>query len=249
MSRKKRPRLRNVNKVHAPYELNNFPSDFGFKLGRELIYLLATKGTPSLEGTEWEKIFAGCITANWKPSNVGLDDVVLENCAWSAKTVKSSSPSHQKHVRLISGRNSPVYSYGETQISDVEPNSLGEQVLSIWNERVSAIRKLYEFARTVVLIKSPTLEEVAVFEFDTIRYDPELYIWDWNNNNNLEGYEKNSSDHIFTWQPHGSQFTIIEKVPSDCLIVNIKKPPQLDKVKTLQMLGIDNSWITITKKK
>ena len=58
------------------------------------------------------------------------------------KTVKTKKPSIQKTVRLISGRNSPVYSFGEKQISEVNPDNLGSQVLEIWNDRVSAARKL-----------------------------------------------------------------------------------------------------------
>ncbi len=248
MANKKIPRLRTVNKAVPPYELNHFPSDFAFKLGREIVYLLATKANPSLEGPEWEQIFANCIGAQWKPSNVGLDDVVLDNCTWGAKTVKASSPATQRTIRLISGRNSPVYSFGETKISEVEPNCLGEQVLAIWNERVSAVRKIFKFVRTVVLIKSNTLEEVAVFEFVTVRYDPELYEWKWNPRNNLEGFDKSSEEHRFTWQPHGSQFTIIEKVPDDCLIIRIKKPPHLDKEEVLSAIGFDHSWVIVIKK-
>lgn len=110
MEHQKYPRLRNVNKVTPPFPLNNFQDDFGITLGKEIIYLLATKGKPVLEGQEWEEIFANCIGAQWKPSNVGLDDVIIESCAWGAKTVKSTNPSRQKIVRLISGRNSPVFS-------------------------------------------------------------------------------------------------------------------------------------------
>ena len=248
MTKDKTPRLRTVNKAVPPYILNRFPPDFVCKLGREVVYLLATKGTPSLEGTEWEEIFANCIGAQWKPSNVGLDDVVLESCAWGAKTVKVRQPSTQKTVRLISGRNSPVYSFGETQISEVDPNNLGEQILAIWNERVLAVRKLYKFVRTVVLLKSDTLEEVAVFEFETVRYEPELYFWQWNERNNLEGFDKNSKGHCFTWQPHGSQFTILEEVPDDCLIIQIKKPLRIDKNKLLSTIGFDKSWITVVRK-
>ena len=83
----KSPRLRTVDKVKPPYQLNQFPADFGQKLGKEIVYLLATKSTPSLEGSEWEQIFASCIGAEWKPSNVGLDDVILGVCAWGAKTM------------------------------------------------------------------------------------------------------------------------------------------------------------------
>lgn len=248
MIKKEYPRLRTVDKVEPPYPLNEFPKDFGFTLGREIVYLLATKGTPSLEGSEWEEIFANCIGAKWKPSNVGLNDVILKSCAWGAKTVKANKPSEQKTVRLISGRNSPIYSFGEKSTSGVDPDKLGEQILSIWNERVSAMRKLYKHVRTVVLIKSSRLDEVAAFEFDTIRYDPELYKWKWNKNKNLQGFEKATGSHRFTWQPHGSQFTITEDVPDDCLIVKIKTPKRLNKDTVLKGVGFNKRWITVTKK-
>lgn len=242
------PRLRTVNKVEPPFPLNRFPKDFGYILAKELVYLLATKGNPSLEGKEWEEIFANCIGAKWKPSSIGLDDVLLDSCAWGAKTVKAVSPSKQKKVRLISGRNSPAYSYGETDIGTVDPNHLGAQILNIWNERVSAIRKLHKHVRTVVLIKSNFLEEVAIFEFDTIRYDPELYLWKWNERKNLEGFEKRDEIHRFTWQPHGSQFTIIEDVPDDCLILKIKIPEKLEKEQFLKSIGFNKSWVKISRK-
>mgnify|MGYP005864875673 CR=1 FL=1 len=40
------PRLRTVDKVKPPYPLNQFPSDFGQKLGKEIVYLLVTKTMP-----------------------------------------------------------------------------------------------------------------------------------------------------------------------------------------------------------
>ena len=106
--KKQYPRLRTVDKVKPPYRLNNFPPDFGYNIAKEIVYLLATKGKPNLEGQEWEEIFAIGIGAKWKPSSVGLDDVCLGSCAWSAKTVKGN-PQTQKTVRLISGRNSQMY--------------------------------------------------------------------------------------------------------------------------------------------
>lgn len=248
MKEQKTPRLRTVNKVAPPFKLNKFPKEFGFKLAQEVVYLLATKGKPVLEGTEWEEIFANCIGAVWKPSNVGLDDIVLGSCAWGAKTVKANNPSKQKNIRLISGRNSPAYSYGETNISNTTPDYLGTQILSIWNERVSSIKETYKHVRTVVLIKSNTLEEVAVFEFDTIRYDPDLFYWTWNERKNLEGFKKTTGKHCFTWQPHGSQFTIIEEVPDDCLILKIKMPKKLKKDELLKSIGFNKSWVTISRK-
>ncbi len=248
MENNKSPKLRTVNKSVSAFPLNNFPKDFPFLLGKELIYLLASKGKPELEGSEWESIFATCIGADWKPSNVGLDDVVMGNTAWGAKTVKSIKPSTQKKVRLISGRNSPNYSFGERSDQMADPNLIGKLVLEIWNERVSAIREKFKHLRTVVLVKSNDLSEVVVFEFDTVRYDHELYNWEWNKNNNLVGTSKRTNEHTFTWQPHGSQFTIIENVPEKGLVIKIKQPKTLDKDQVLKALGFDKSWVTVTQK-
>lgn len=248
MEGKKYPRLRTVDKSLPPFALNNFPSSFPFTLGREIVYLLATKGKAILEGDEWEDIFAKCIGADWKPSNVGLDDVILGNTAWGAKTVKATTPSKAVKVRLISGRNSPVYSFGETIDTNADPNAVGAHVLDIWNQRVSAVREKFQTLRTVVLIKSNDLSEVVVFEFDTIRYDPELFVWEWNKNGNLVGIETSKKAHRFTWQPHGSQFTIIEEIPAKSLIINIKKPETVNKDKILDALGFDKTWVTVTHK-
>lgn len=228
---KQSPKLRTVNKSVAAFPLNEFPKDFPFLLGKELIYLLASKGKPELEGSDWESIFASCIGADWKPSNVGLDDVVMGNTAWGAKTVKATKPSSQKKVRLISGRNSPIYSFGERIDTKANPNTIGSLILDIWNERVSAVREKFKHLRTVVLVKSGDLSEVVVFEFETIRYDNELFTWEWNKNKNLVGREKKTGEHRFTWQPHGSQFTIIEDVPEKSLVINIKQPKLLTKNK------------------
>lgn len=248
MESDKSPKLRTVNKSVSAFPLNDFPKEFPFLLGKELVYLLASKGKPELEGSEWESIFATCIGAEWKPSNVGLDDVVMGNTAWGAKTVKSTNPSTQKKVRLISGRNSPNYSFGERSDQKADPKLIGKLVLEIWNERVSAIREKFKHLRTIVLVKSNDLSEVVVFEFDTVRYDHELYNWEWNKNNNLVGTSKKTNELIFTWQPHGSQFTIIEDVPEKGLVIKIKQPKILDKNQILEALGFDKSWITVTQK-
>ena len=248
MEHNKSPKLRTVNKSVSAFPLNDFPKEFPYLLGKELVYLLASKGKPDLEGSDWENIFANCIGADWKPSNVGLDDVVLGNTAWGAKSVKATKPSTQKIVRLISGRNSPNYSFGERSDQHADPGLIGKLVLEIWNERVSAIREKFKHLRTVVLIKSNDLSEVVVFEFDTIRYDPELYDWSWNKNNNLVGTEKKSGKHRFTWQYHGSQFTIIEDVPDKGLVIKIKQPEKLVKDQILKALGFDKSWVTVSQK-
>ena len=121
-------------------------------------------------------------------------------------------------------------------------------MLEIWNERVSSIREKYKHLRTVVLLKSDDLSEVVVFEFDTIRYDHELYKWEWNKNGNLTGTNIKNGEHCFTWQPHGSQFTIVEEVPEKCLVIKIKQPEKLDKDVVLKALGFDKSWVTVSQK-
>ncbi len=241
----KQPKLRTVEKYSPLYPLNKLPKNFGLNLGKEIIYLLSTRGTPRLEGSDWEEIVARLIGADWVPSNVGLDDIVYQQMAWGAKSVKNNRPSKMSKVRLISGRNSPVYSFGDNKVSDCDPDELGEKVLAIWNERVAAIRKKYKHLRTIVLIKSNDLLELSVFEFETIMYPPENYWWQWNERNNLQGYCKSNDNHIFTWQPHGSQFTIIENVPSDRLIIKIKKPPLISKDKVLESILFDDSWIEV----
>jgi len=245
MSEKRSPRLRTVEKYKPPYPLNKFPSDFAVSLGKEIVYLLASRGVPRLEGSDWEEIFARIVGAKWKPSNVGLDDVILQQTAWGAKTVKNRNPATVAKVRLISGRNSPVYSFGDREVSECDPNELGEKVLSIWNERVAGIRKLYKHVRTVVLVKSEDLLEVAAFEFETILYSPDDFWWQWNDRNNLEGYRKSSDSHTFTWQPHGSQFTIIEDVPKERLAIRVRRPPKLDRDKVLDALNFDPSWVEV----
>lgn len=240
---KQQPRLRTVEKFEPPYKLNKFPQNFAVSLGRELVYHLATRSS-RLEGPDWEEIFARLIGAEWKPSNVGLDDVVLEQCAWGAKTVKNRVPSKAKSVRLISGRNSPAFSYDVPNVRDIASDELGEMILNIWNERVSAIKKSYKHLRTVVLVKSDDLLEVAVFELNTERYEPSDYHWTWNKRGNLEGHDTEDI-HRFTWQPHGSQFTIIEKVPSDRLAIRIKQPPILNKEEYLKAIRFDSSWVKV----
>ncbi|MFA6104294.1 MAG: hypothetical protein WCV67_17055 [Victivallaceae bacterium] len=241
------PRLRTVEKYQPPYHLNKFPKDFHIGLGKEVVYLLATRVTPRLEGPDWEEIFARLIGGRWKPSNVGLDDVLLEQTAWSAKTVKSATPSKTRKIRLISGRNAPQYSYEEEDISKSTPQEMGNMVLEIWNARVSSIRAKYDHLRTVVLIKSDDLLELAIFEFETLLYPVENFEWQWNKNNNLVGVDRKSKEHRFTWQPHGSQFTIVEDVPRERLAIQIRKPPALTQENVLNSLNFEPSWITIIK--
>ena len=131
---------------------------------------------------------------------------------------------------------------------DADAQILGNDVLKIWNARVEAVRAKFSHLRTVVLIKSNDLTELVVFETETIMYSINNFVWSRNRRGNLEAREKKSGTHRFTWQPHGSQFTIIETVPSESLLIKVKAPPQLDKSEVLKALKFDDTWITITKR-
>ena len=62
------PRVRTGNKFKPPFDLNKFPESLGLNIGGALVYILATKGRPDLEGNEWEEMFAKSIGADWKNS-------------------------------------------------------------------------------------------------------------------------------------------------------------------------------------
>jgi hypothetical protein len=224
--------------------LNQFPSNFVHIVGKHIIYILATKSPPSLEGPEWENIFADAINGQWKPSPVGLDDIVKGNCAWSAKSVKNNKPFSVGTVRLISGRNNPEYSFHNIEDTD---NGIGKQVLNIWNARVDEIRNRYAHARTVILIKGNEFNQYSVFEIETLRYQPELFVWRRNVHNNLEGFELETGKHRFTWQRHGSQFTIVEDVPEQRLKFIVRIPPALSIDQILSSIDYDPSWIQIVE--
>lgn len=241
------PKLRNVDKYKPDYPLGQFSAGFAMELGKELIYLLATRNPPTLEGSDWEQIFARCVGAQWTPSNVGLDDVQLHQMAWSAKTVKNKNPFKVKHIRLISGRNSPDYSFDIENVHTEDPDRLGEMILGIWNARITDVRKKFATTRTVVLIKGDDLSTVSVFEEESLKFLPEDYEWEWNQKGNLEGYVKGSDVKKFTWQPHGSQFTITTVVPENRLKLRIRRPPLLDRDEVLSQLKFDPSWVEVVK--
>lgn len=138
-----------------------------------------------------------------------------------------------------------AFSFGQEKVKNVDPSDMGNKVLSIYNERVASVRSKFQNLRTVVLVKSDDLLELSAFEFDTVMYDPKAYWWQWNDNDNLEGYDKNADSHVFTWQPHGSQFTIIENVPERRLAIRIRKPPRLDRDEVLSALKFDESWVEV----
>lgn len=242
------PKLRNAH-VKEPYPLGEFPEGFAKVVAGELSASIAV-GRTDVEGKDWEQIFAKAIKAEWHPSVIGLDDILVPSlsAAWGAKTVKNSKPFLAKRIRLISGRNSLAYSYDVSDLKSLSPSEIGEKVLGIWNERVASLYKKYKTLRTVTLLKGPDLKNVSVFEKDTVRYFFEEYDWKWNKGNNLVGIAKSNDETKFTWQPHGAQFTIHENVPDNALHIELDPPKIFPTDAILKLIGFgDKSFRVIEK--
>jgi hypothetical protein len=178
---------------------------------------------------------------NWP---VGLADVIYEGMTWSVKSIKLEKPLVAKHIRVISGRCSPDYSYGITDPHE-DVQKTGAAVLGIWNERVNIAKETYEPLRTSILVRNFNKLEFLLFENEAERFITKNYIWKENKNGNLEGYESLTNKHIFTWQPHGSQFTILYDIPASAIRFKIKRSSVFDFKKTMETIGFSNDWVTI----
>lgn len=211
----------------------------------DILFILYV-GRTDITGSDWGDAFAKAINGVHLDSPVGIADVVLDKMAWSMKTVKNANPFICKSIRLISGRCSPDYSYGiDNPHQHIEKT--GRAVLGIWNERVNIAQDHYSPVRTSVLIRSNDLLSYRLFETENHRYITNNYYWEVNKNGNLIGRDKLTHAICFTWQPHGSQFTIHEPVPPNAVKFTIKKPPTMSHTKILDSLGFDDRWVEIIK--
>ncbi len=147
-------------------------------------------------------------------------------------------------MRLISGRCSPDYSYGITDPHE-DIQKTGRAVLNIWNERVNIAYDYYNPVRNGILVRSNDLLTYTLFEEENHRFIANQYRWEENRNGNLIGVDVESGETRFTWQPHGSQFTIHTRVPKNSIKFKIKQPPVLDVEKTLRQINYDDSWVEI----
>jgi len=243
----KHPKLRDSGRLHSHelYPTNDLPTDLIVNIGRHLVYLLYI-GRKDLTGGDWGDAFADTINGKHLDSPVGIADVVLEGMAWSMKTVKCPHPHTAKNIRLISGRCSPDYSYGITDPhKDIQET--GRAVLGIWNERINIAQDNYNPVRTSVLVRSADMLSYTLFEEENHRYRTNDYIWEVNKNGNLIGKNIETNEIKFTWQPHGSQFTIHTNIPKNAIRFTIKQPPTLSKATILDVIGYDESWIDIIK--
>ena len=242
----KHPKLRDSKRLltHEPYPLNEIPEEIVKQIGKRLIYLLCI-GRTDLAGNDWGDVFADAIGGQHLQSPVGIADVVLGKMAWSMKTVKLSNPHRDDAaVRLISGRCSPDYSYNITNPHE-DIQKTGRAVLNIWNERVNIAYDYYNPVRNCILVRSNDLLSYTLFEEENHRFVSNQYRWEENKNGNLIGIDIETGDVRFTWQPHGSQFTIHTQVPKNAIKFKIKQPPTLDMEGTLRQISYDDNWVEI----
>lgn len=240
-----RPKLRD-NRGKQPFELyplGQITNEIIYSIAQWMTYHFST-GKSDINGEDWGDIFAKAIQGDHLGKPCGLADVIYENMAWSVKSVKVVKPLTQTNIRLISGRCSPDFSYGISNPHE-DVQTTGTAVLSIWNERINIAKEKYEPLRTSILIRNFNTLEFALFEQEILRYNTSDYEWRVNKNGNLEGYEKTSNKHCFTWQPHGAQFTVMSVIPPSAKRFRIKRPPVFDFDEIIGKIGFDESWVTI----
>lgn len=239
------PKLRDKRKgkVNEPYPFGNIPDKVIKEIGKWMAYNFAV-GKADIDGEDWGDIFAKSIDGEHLGSPIGLADVVIDGMAWSVKSVKNDNPHKATKIRIISGRCSPDYSYNITD-PHAEPEKTGQAVLNIWNERVNIAKETFEPLRASLLIRNPNSLHFTLFEHELHRFNTMEYAWSFNKNGNLEGRDRRTKQHVFTWQPHGAQFTIIYDVPASAKKFTVKRPQVLDFEETIAAIGFDDSWVTI----
>ncbi|MEZ8918555.1 hypothetical protein AB4622_07490 [Vibrio splendidus] len=236
-----KPRIRDSKDTQRPYPLNKIPKEYLTEIGKNIAYLVAI-GEKGLTGEKWEEIFANSIGGAQLGKSLGLADVIKDDFSWSVKTVKSKKPHSQKIIRIISGRNNINFSYGiDRPLEDIDRT--GEAVISIFNERLKTAKSNYKDLTHSFLLRSDDLTHYTLFEKEAHEIDPKIINWAVNKNGNFEGSV--NGKHRFTWQPDGSQFTVIYNVPDNALRFTIKKPAPLDFDTVIEEINFNEDWITV----
>lgn len=241
------PRLRDGHKLITDeiYPINEIPDDIIVRIAGYFAYLLYM-GRKDISGEDWGDAFANAVEGIHLGSPIGIADVTKGRMAWSMKTVKNPDPFKARRIRLISGRCSPDYSYGiNDPHEDIEKT--GRAVLGIWNERINLALDNYNPVRTSVLVRSEDCLRFCLFEEDTRRYPSNNYRWEVNKNGNLIGRSISDGKICFTWQPHGSQFTVHTEIPHNAIRFSLKRPPVISPDSILSTIGFDSSWVEIIR--
>jgi hypothetical protein len=243
----KEPKLRGTaHRRSGPYPLGELPHSLAIAIGKQIVHRLAV-GNADITGDDFGVIFAKAINGEHKGKPLGIADVTWQSCAWSVKTVQDEQPLTQQRIRTISGRNSPVFSSGiEDPFADIQ--ATGAAVLNVWNARVNESLNQYDDLRIFVLVRNMTTLEFTLIETEAARFVAANYFWKIQqrkgSGKNLIGSDKKTGNHCFTWQSHGSQFTVIHHVPASAYRFRINRHVQvIPEHQVLATIGFDETWI------
>ena len=239
------PRLRGKSgSSSGPWQIGQIPERVIYAIGRQLVHRLAY-GRMDISGDDFGDIFAAAIDGAHHSSPLGMVDVLFGGVGWSVKTVKSAKPQTQRQVRLISGRNSPDFSSGiKNPHADLQ--ATGQAVLAVWNSRLNAARKEQNDVCVAVLIRNMQTQCFTLFEEEITRYVAADYEWRKNERGNLQGHRKTDGKHCFTWQFHGSQFTIFRAVPGSATHFKINCiVPRIEPSHIESLIRYNDGWIEI----
>ena len=233
-------KLRDGIESHQPYPIGEFTREIVQSICERIVFLKAT-GKLDLSGEEFSSMFAAASGGQYLGKPIGIADVVRGRCCWSVKTVKQKQPHSVQSVRIISGRNSPIYSSGISDpLSDVRLT--GQSVLDIYNNRVHKAKRDYEDIRLVVFVRNMVAQEFTLFERPIYPLVVNRYRWEVNSRGNLIGFDDDTQ--VFTWQPHGSQFTIHEPIPHGAIRFRIAHEPEVIQMnKVLLDVGFKPDWV------
>lgn len=240
-----KPKLRGNRKSRSsPHDLGEFDVNTIEAIARQIVHRLAV-GHADITGDDWGGIFAKAIEGEHRGSPLGLADVTWENCGWTVKTVGEKNPFAKTQVRLISGRNSPTYSFDITDpLADIQKT--GDAVLKIWNGRINESLSEHGELRVVVLLRDMSNLRFALFEDEVVRFQPNNYRWELNSRKNLLGIDRTTGKRCFTWQKHGSQFTIHKNVPSSVVRFSLlRRPLMIEEQHIINLTKFDKTWVKI----
>jgi hypothetical protein len=224
------------------YPIGEIPHSIIVEIGKQIVHRLAV-GQVDITGDDFGAIFANAISGQHRARPLGIADVEWNDCAWSVKTVKDKSPFTQTRIRAISGRNSPNYSSGISD-PDSDIQATGRAVLEVWNARVNESLNEHDDLRIVIMVRNMDTLEFVLMEHEAVRFIPTNYTWEKNSKGNFEAYNSTTRTHCFTWQPHGSQFTIIHHVPASAHCFRItRRPGMIEARHVLNLIQYDDSWI------
>jgi hypothetical protein len=202
-------------------------------------------GHADITGDDWGTIFAKSISGEHRGSPLGLADVTWENCGWTVKTVSHTSPYTATGIRLISGRNSPIFSAGIENVH-ADLAATGAAVLRIYNARIDESLQEHGELRMVVLVRNMSTLKFVIFEDDIVRFQPTDYRWTTNPRGNFIGTHIATGRHAFTWQPHGSQFTIHKDVPTCATKFQLlRRPLMIEEQHIINLTKFDSTWVKV----